>query len=125
MGQDVFELGYHIIKNRKPQLEAILSQALTLFLSCFKYKHTNVSSGPHRWTLTSTMPWLMVPYGLRRTNNKLMTITIAMATATTSSPTIAPRLNVSKTSGCCDRKQWGIEFHIQYNTITKSAPKGT
>ncbi len=31
MGQDVFELGYHIIKNRKPQLEAILSQGLTLF----------------------------------------------------------------------------------------------
>lgn len=60
---------------------------------------------PVSWTLTSTMPWLMVPYGLRRTSNKLMTITIAMATATTSSPTIAPRLNVSKTSGCCDRKQ--------------------
>jgi hypothetical protein len=47
----------------------------------------------------------MVPYGFRRTSSRLITITMAMATATTSSPTMAPRLNVSRASGCYGNKR--------------------
>ncbi|TNN62980.1 hypothetical protein EYF80_026789 [Liparis tanakae] len=54
---------------------------------------------------TSTMPWLIVPYGFLRTSSRLITITMAIATATTSNPTMAPRLNVSKASGCYGEKE--------------------
>lgn len=36
--------------------------------------------------LTSTIPWLMVPYCLFLSITKLMTITVAIATAITNSP---------------------------------------
>lgn len=39
-----------------------------------------------KWLLTSTIPWLMVPYCLFLSITKLMTITVAMATAITNRP---------------------------------------
>lgn len=58
----------------------------------------------------------MVPYGFLRTSSRLITITMAIATATTSNPTIAPRLNVSKASGCYGQKcsvRWSMSETVR------------
>lgn len=62
-----------------------------------------LGSCPARGRLTSTMPWLMLPYCLLLSITRLMTMMVAMATATTSRPMRALLLRLkSSRSGPTD-----------------------
>lgn len=70
---------YYMITNYKSILWSILSHLPTVIRSlcvCFR--------------LTSTMPWLMVPYCLFLSRTRLITITVAIAMAITSKPIRVP-----------------------------------
>lgn len=64
-------------------------------------------------SLTSTIPWLMVPYCLFLSITKLMTITVAMATAITRRPMRALLLKLKSScrelSFSCNEKRDDVE----------------